>query len=782
MKYLFLVALVLLVALPATKVGATEATDGAPVLEQDLKGAKVPLKTDTETFEREAEAMSASGYSLAEKRILEGQGEKHQFQAEVSRLLHMIINSLYSRRDIFLRELVSNASDALDKIRYLSLTGQADLGDNQELRIQIKADPDAKLLHIIDTGVGMTKQELITNLGTIAKSGTSEFISKLSETKDVNLIGQFGVGFYSAFLVADRVTVTSKSNDDVQWVWSSEADGNFSLTEDPNGNTLGRGTQVTLHLRDDAPEFLQQDTLSSLIDTHSAFINYPIFLWASHDVETPVPQSDDSDNAAQDDEDLKIEDADEEEDQEDQEEEDEEEKNVKETVWEWKLLNDVKPLWVRDSKEISDDEYKAFFKSTFDETDDPLSWTHFSAEGDLEFRSILYIPSHLDSSIFDSKNTQVARGLKLFVKRVFITDDFDLLIPKYLAFIKGIVDAQNLPLNVSREILQQSKILKSIEKKLVRKILSMIQTLAQDDKEKYDEFYDEFRVNLKLGMLDDAANRERISKLLRFYSSTSSGDLRSFDDYVSSMKEGQDKIYFIAGESKQVVASSPLLEKLNDKGYEVLYFVDPIDEYWVSHLPTFDGKRLVNVAKDGDLGIETEEEKEKSEEDLKQLEDLNKFFKNVLGNKISKSTVSKRLTTTPSALVSATYGYTANMERIIKSQALNAGQPQSFIAPRKVLEINPDHPIIKELSRRVQADEEDPIAKDIAEIVYDTAALNSGFSLDDLPAFASRIHRMVSLGLNIPLSDDSLSSKDQEVLEKEDEVADDHSSHSHSEL
>lgn len=597
------------------------------------------------------------------------------------------------------------------------------------------------------------------------------------------------MGFYSAFLVADRVTVTSKSNDDVQWVWSSEADGNFSLTEDPNGNTLGRGTQVTLHLRDDAPEFLQQDTLSSLVDTHSAFINYPIFLWASHEIETPAPQSDDQDDQdeqkADDDEELKIEDADEDEDQEnDDDDEEEEEKTVKETVWEWKLLNDVKPLWVRDPKEVTDDEYKAFFKSTFDETEDPLSWTHFSAEGDLEFRSILYIPSHLDSSIFDSKNTQVARGLKLFVKRVFITDDFDLLIPKYLAFIKGIVDAQNLPLNVSREILQQSKILKSIEKKLVRKILSMIQTLAQDDKEKYDEFYDEFRVNLKLGMLDDAANRERISKLLRFYSSTSSGELRSFEDYVSSMKDGQDKIYFIAGESKQVVASSPLLEKLNDKGYEVLYFVDPIDEYWVGHLPTFDGKRLVNVAKEGDLGIESDEEKEKSEEDLKQLEDLNKFFKKVLGNKISRSTVSKRLTTTPSALVSATYGYTANMERIIKSQALNAGQPQSFIAPRKVLEVNPDHPIIKELSRRVQADEEDPIAKDIAEIVYDTASLNSGFSLDDLPAFASRIHRMVSLGLNIPLAEESQKEETVEDVNEEQVVQEqeDNSSHSHDEL
>lgn len=708
--------------------------------------------------------MNPNGLSQAEKKLLQGLGEKHQFQAEVSRLLNLIINSLYSKRDIFLRELISNASDALDKIRFLALTGEASLGDNTQFEIKIKADKEARVLHIQDTGLGMTKQDLISNLGIIAKSGTNEFLSKMASTEDSGLIGQFGVGFYSAFLVADRVTVTSKHNDDKQHVWTSTADGEFAVTEDPEGDTLGRGTRISLHLREDALEFLESEALRKLVATYSSFINFPIYLWSSKTVQVQVPK-DEAAESPKEDEALHVEDNEE---GDNEEEADDEPETVTETVWDWDLLNNIKPLWTRDPKEITDDEYIQFYKVITKDSDNPVSWSHFHAEGDIDFRAIIYLPSDTDENQFDTTKTDGNRGLKLYVKRVFITDQFDSILPKYLAFVKGVIDSTTLPLNVSREILQQDKSLKAMEKKLVRKIIALIQSLAQDE-EKYEEFYDQFSVNLKLGIIEDSGNRDRLSKLLRFHSSKSGNQQISLEHYIEGMKEGQDKIYYIAGESRSIVASSPLIERLTSKGYEVLFFVEPIDEYWTQHLSTFDGKRLVNVARDGDLGIEGEEEKEKNEEDAKNLESLVKFLKTTLSSKITKCVVSKRLTKTPSALVASSFGYSANMERIMKAQALSAGQ-DSFMAPKKILEINPSHPIIKELLRRINGDAEDPIAKDIAELMFDTAALHSGFSLDDPSKFASRVHKMMSLGLN-------LDENEQEVVEEVDVEEDGHIHH-----
>jgi heat shock protein beta len=543
------------------------------------------------------------------------------------------------------------------------------------------------------------------------------------------MIGQFGVGFYSAYLVASRVTVISKHNDDVQNIWSSDSEGEFVVGEDPEGNTLGRGTKITLHLKDDALEYLKEETLRSLISRYSEFINFPIYLYASHIVkhEVPVePEMDDLDAEADDWEDFEI---------------------VEETVWEWELLNDVKPIWTRDSSEITDEEYINFYKNALsksDDIEDPYSWVHFSAEGDLEFKAILYLPREVPDDMFNTNRSHDTRGVRLYVRRVYITDEFDTIIPKYLSFIKGIVDSSSLPLNVSREILQQDKSLRLMEKKLVRKAIAMIQKLSIEDEEAYEDFYEDFRINIKLGVLEDRTNQDRLAKLLRFHSSKSGNNLVSFDEYIENMKEGQDNIYFLAGESKALIEKSPLLEKLVSNDYEVLYFTDAIDEYWTQSLNAYEGKKLVNIAKDVDLDLDdVEEENVEDEEEFQPLLD---FFKSSLKSKVSKVVLSKRLTTTPSALISTAYSYTANMERIQRAQTLSQGV-DPFMASKKVLELNPSHELVRELLSIVQENPESQLATDMAQLLYDTAALHSGFALDDPSVFAKSIHRMMAMGI-----------------------------------
>lgn len=586
----------------------------------------------------------------------------------------------------------------------------------------------------------MTKEELIANLGTIAKSGTSEFIAKSGESSDTSsLIGQFGVGFYSSFLVADRVTVQSKNNNDVQHIWTSDSNGVFVVGEDTDGEPIKRGTVISLHLREDQKHFLDQEKLRELIFRYSEFINFPISLYSSRIEEHEIVVEDEEADV----------DADFHEEEEEEEEDDEPlTETIQETVWEWVLLNDVKPLWTRDPTEISDEDYIKFYKSAINknaDAEDPYSWSHFTAEGELEFRAILYIPREVPDNMFNSARNHDLRGIKLYVRRVYISDEFDSIIPKYLSFIKGIVDSNSLPLNVSREILQQDKSLKQMEKKIVRKAIAMIQKLAQDDEEAYLEFYDDYKVNLKLGILDDKANQDRLARLLRFHSSKSGSDLVSFEQYVENMKEGQDKIYFIAGENKDVLANSPLLEKLIALDYEVLYFTDSIDEFWTQTFTTFDGKQLVNISKDVKLGIEDEtpEEEKIDEEEFKPLLE---FFKSTLGTKISKAIISTRLTSTPAALISGAHSYSANMERIQKAQALGSGI-DPFMLSKKVLEINPQHSIITHLKQLVEADASAQAAKDIAEILFDTAALSSGFSLDDPTVFTKSIHRILTTNL-----------------------------------
>merc|ERR1712142_1164559 len=684
-------------------------------------------RTDDETIAKEEEAIKLDGLNVAEIKELREKSEKFAFQAEVNRMMKLIINSLYKNKEIFLRELISNASDALDKVRFLALTDENVMKTNEEMSIKIKADTENKILRITDTGIGMTRSDLIDKLGTIAKSGTSEFFNKVAEGGSAesvsDLIGQFGVGFYSTFLIADRVVVTSKHNDDKQHIWESDA-ASFSVVEDPRGDTLGRGTTISLYLKEEAHDFLEANTIKDLVKKYSQFINFNIYLWTSktEEVEEPVDDEEpEKDEAETEDEDAKVED----------EKEETKTKKVEKTVWDWELMNDTKPLWQRKPSEVEDKEYEDFYKSFAKDSAKPLAKTHFVAEGEVTFKSIL------------------------FVRRVFITDDFTEMMPKYLNFVKGVVDSDDLPLNVSRETLQQNKLLKVIKKKLVRKALDMIKKLKDSSKEDYDKFWKEYSTNLKLGVIEDSTNRTRIAKLVRFTSSNSETETTTLEEYVGRMKEGQTHIYFVGAGSKDEAVKSPFVERLLKKGYEVLYLVEPIDEYCIQSLPEFDGKKFQNVAKEG-LEIDSgEDAKKKNEEMAKDLEPLLNYLKDdALKDKIEKAVVSQRLSSTPCALVASQYGWSGNMERIMKAQAYKKSEDSmnSFYATqKKTLEINPRHPLIKELNHRVQKNKEDTTTKDLANVLFETATLRSGFSLQETASFAERIERMLRLSLDVPL-------------------------------
>jgi heat shock protein beta len=745
LDYFILLSITSLIILPVffwMVIGEKEFQDQkAPTPEPELRAnEKVGLKTDDEVISREEEKINPNGFSVKERKLLEQYAEKHQFQTEVNQLMKILIESLYSNKDVFLRELISNASDALNKIRLLSLTDPKQLDLESKLHIKIKADPENKTLHIIDTGIGMTKEDFKNNLGTIAKSGTTEFLQRYKTSKDSNLIGQFGVGFYSAFLVSDTVTVISKHNNDKQHVWQSDAHGTFSIGEDPRGNTLKRGTEIILHIKEDSDEYLDQDKLRNLVKKYSEFIDFPIYLWSSYEEEKEVPITEGE--KTEEEEKVNL-------DEETKEEKEVKTKTITETKWEWELMNEIKPIWTRNPKDITPEEYNAFYKS-FVKSDesDPLTYIHFTAEGEVDFKSILFIPSDPPKNMFDpSVIEQLSRGIKLYVRRVFITDEFKDLLPRCLQFLKGIVDSDDLPLNVSREMLQEHKMLKLIKKKLIRKAIAMIQTLAED-KQKYLDFWKKYGTNIKLGVLEDINNRVRLSKLLMFYSSKT-GELTTLDEYLSRMKEGQKQIYYLAGENKESVETSPLIEKLVTKGYEVLYMLEPVDEYTMQALEKYDGKyKLTNIAREG-LEFDDDQSEKTEKENKEKFSGLIKYLKKVLSSRVERVEISKRLTHSPSALVSSQYGWTANMERILKAQALSDPNANKFQPARKILEINPKHPIIVELKNKIEKDENDPDAEDIAELLYETACLTSGYSLDEPSEFAQRIVRLMNKNLNI---------------------------------
>uniref|UniRef100_A0A3B3T6B0 Endoplasmin n=1 Tax=Paramormyrops kingsleyae TaxID=1676925 RepID=A0A3B3T6B0_9TELE len=757
-----------------TSVTADSDVEVDGMVEDDLGKSRDGSRTDDEVVQREEEAIQLDGLNTAQIKELREKSEKHAFQAEVNRMMKLIINSLYKNKEIFLRELISNASDALDKIRLISLTNEDALAGNEELTIKIKSDKEKNMLHITDTGIGMTKEDLIKNLGTIAKSGTSEFLNKLTDMQTdgqstSELIGQFGVGFYSAFLVADKVIVTSKHNNDTQHIWESDSNS-FSVIEDPRGDTLGRGTTITLVMKEEASDYLELETIKNLVKKYSQFINFPIYVWSSktETVEEPIEDDEAAEKKETPEDEAEVE-------EEEEKEEKPKTKKVEKTVWDWELMNDIKPIWQRPAKEVEEDEYKAFYKTFSRDTDEPLSYIHFTAEGEVTFKSILFVPATAPRGLFDEYGSKKNDFIKLFVRRVFITDDFHDMMPKYLNFVKGVVDSDDLPLNVSRETLQQHKLLKVIRKKLVRKTLDMIKKIAE---EQYNEkFWKEFGTNIKLGVIEDHSNRTRLAKLLRFQTSHSETVPSSLEQYVERMKEKQDKIYFMAGTSRKEAESSPFVEKLLKKGYEVIYLTEPVDEYCIQALPEFDGKRFQNVAKEGIKFDESDKAKEKREALEKEFEPLTTWMKDkALKDKIEKAVLSQRLTSSPCALVASQYGWSGNMERIMKAQAYQTGKDIStnyYASQKKTLEINPKHPLIKEMLKRVDANSEDQTASDLAVVLFETATLRSGYQLSDTKAYGDRIERMLRLSMNVDLEEQVEEEPEEEPEPAEEEEAED---------
>lgn len=749
---------------------------------------------EASTGEAKTDKEIVDGFSSDDREVIEKSSEKYNFNADVTRLMDIIINSLYTHKEVFIRELISNASDACDKARFLAVQNPDFLGEKKDLEVRVEMDAEAKTFSIIDSGIGMTKNDLVKNLGTIAKSGTTSFIEAISKGNSLNLIGQFGVGFYSTYLVSNKVVVTSKHHDDEQHVWTSTAGSYFTVSKDPRGDTLTRGSRVTLYLKEDALDFVEENIVRKNIKKYSEFINYPIYLRVNktytREEEIPEePQAEatnttDSTEGEKKTDDLEVTD-------EKKEEKTEEKKKKTKTItdwkFEWELINENKPLWLREKKEITKEEYFKFYKSLTKDTEEPHSYEHGKVEGEVNFKYIVYVPAKKGHDLFENyygKNS----ALKLYVRRVLVNEQFEELMPRYMNFIKGVVDSDDLPLNVSREQLQQHKMIKVMSRSLVKKAIQMLikmsvekesdddeedeeedeeeekQNKEEDKKEekeekkpvsRYNTFWENFGKNIKLGVIEDVPNRSKLAKLLRFYSTKNPKDLISLDDYIKAMKPKQEFIYFIAGEDKEVLFKSPLIQKLREKDIDVLLLDDPIDEFCIQNLTEYEKKKIKNVAK-GDLKLWDEEDEDQSKKKDKKIKEefssLTAWWKKILGDRVEKIEVSRRLVDTPCIVVSSEHGYSASMERIQKAQAFNNQDKASanYLYGRKTLEINTSHPAIKALREKVLSNEIPPTeVEDTAKLLFEAALLESGYTLPDPHEFAARIDRVLKYNLDL---------------------------------
>ncbi|MCK4743244.1 MAG: molecular chaperone HtpG [Sulfuriflexus sp.] len=632
---------------------------------------------------------------------VEAHKETMEFQTEVRQLLQLMINSLYSNKEIFLRELVSNGSDACDKLRFESLSDDALMEDDSEMAITVEFDKDARTITIADNGIGMNRQEVIDNIGTIAKSGTKQFFEALSgdQASDANLIGQFGVGFYSSFIIADKVVVETRragTTAEHGVRWESAGEGDFSLeTIDKES----RGTTITLHVREDSDEFLDGHRLRHIIRTYSDHISLPIKMWSE-----PMPSMD----------------------------EDGKEKDI--PAPELEMVNSASALWARSKSDISDEEYNEFYKHVGHDFQDPLCHVHSRVEGSIEYTSLLYVPSKAPFDLWDRNSKH---GIKLYVRRVFIMDDAEQLMPQYLRFVRGVVDSADLPLNVSREILQHNKAIDSMRSGSVKKVLGMLEGIAKNDPEQYATFWNEFGRVMKEGPAEDAGNKEKIAKLLRFATSKTDDEAQtvSLQEYVERMPEGQEKIFFITADSFSAAKNSPHLEVFRNKGIEVLLLAERVDEWLVSSLTEFDGKSLQSVAK-GDLDLGDLEDKEEKEQQ-KVAEEENKDFigriKEALGDSVKEVRVTHRLTSTPACLVSDNSDMSGNLERILRE----AGQEMPNMQP--ILEINPSHALVELLKDESDTEQ----FSDWSKILFDQALLSEGGQLEDPAGFVARLNAML---------------------------------------
>lgn len=667
--------------------------------------------------------------------------EKYEYQAEVSRLMDLIVNSLYSNKEVFLRELISNASDALDKLRYLSVTDSQLLKDAVDLDIRIQTDKDNGIITITDSGIGMTRQEIVDCLGTIAQSGTAKFLKAMKDSKDAgsdnNLIGQFGVGFYSAFLVADKVVVSTKSpKSDRQYVWEGEANtSSYTIREETNPeNLIPRGTRLTLYLKRDDKGFAHPERIEKLLKNYSQFVSFPIYTWQEKGITKEVEVDEDPVETKEADQNENVENK-------------KKTKKVVERYWDWELANETQPIWLRNPKEVTTEEYNEFYKKTFNEYSDPLASSHFTTEGEVEFRSVLYVPAVTPMGKDDMINPKT-KNIRLYVKRVFISDDFDgELFPRYLSFVKGVVDSNDLPLNVSREILQESRIVRIMRKRLVRKAFDMILGISMsENKADYETFWDNFGKHLKLGCIEDRENHKRLAPLLRFFSSQSEDEMISLDEYVENMKPEQKDIYYIASDSVNSARNAPFLERLLEKDLEVLYLVDPIDEVAIQNLKAYKEKNFVDISKeDLDLGDKNEEKEKITREEFGQTCD---WIKKRLGEKIANVQISNRLSSSPCVLVSGKFGWSANMERLMKAQTVGDTSTLEFMKGRRIFEINPEHPIIRELNLAYKSNPNDEDALRAIDLLYDAALVSSGYTPDNPAQLGGKIYEMMGMTIS----------------------------------